>query len=144
VQPRVDLLPLFVRGGSILPVAPLTRSTAEQPAGPLTLRVYVGENCKGTLYQDDGKSYQFKEGKFLRMDSTCMAEQNKVHIRVGPHMGTYPSWWSTISVELYGWQGRNGQAELAGKPVNTKWNSATHCWQATVADSGDGLDITFE
>jgi alpha-glucosidase len=144
IQPSVDLLPLYVRGGSILPIAPLTQSTTEQPAGPLTLRVYVGESCKGTLYLDDGKSYEFKEGKFLRVDSTCAVQQNKLHILVGPHMGTYPAWWSTINVEVYGWQGRGGQAELAGKPVNTQWNSAAHCWQATVADSGNGLEITFE
>ena len=144
IQPSVDLLPLYVRGGSILPIAPLTQSTTEQPAGPLTLRVYVGENCKGTLYQDDGKSYQFKEGRFLRMDSTCAVEQNKLHIKVGPHMGTYPAWWSAINLEVYGWQGRGGQAELAGKPVNVRWDSAAHCWQATIADSGNGLEITFE
>jgi alpha-glucosidase len=144
IEPRVDLLPLYVRGGSILPVAPLTQSTTEQPEGPLILRVYVGENCKGTLYQDDGKSYHFKDGKFLRMDSTCEVEQNRLHVIVGPHMGSYPSWWSTISVEVYGWQRRDGKAELAGKPVKAKWNSATHCWQATVADSGNGLEITFE
>jgi hypothetical protein len=59
-------------------------------------------------------------------------------------MGTYPAWWSAINLEVYGWQGRGGQAELAGKPVNVRWDSAAHCWQATIADSGNGLEITFE
>ncbi len=144
IQPSPAHLPLYVRGGSILPIAPLAQSTMDTPAGPLTLRVYVGEGCKGTLYLDDGKSYDFKEGKFLRMDSTCVVEQNKLHIRIGPHQGSYPSWWSQISVEVYGWQSSNGQAILAGEPLSTKWNGATHRWQATVADNGKGMEITIE
>jgi len=144
IQPSAAQLPLYVRGGSILPIAPLTQSTMDKPAGPLTLRVYVGEGCKGTLYLDDGKSYDFKEGKFLRMDSTCAVEQNKLHIRIGSHQGSYPSWWSQIAVEVYGWKKSDGQAKLAGKPVGGQWNSATHCWLATVSDNGKGLEIIFE
>jgi alpha-glucosidase len=40
VTPTLEQLPVFIRGGSILPIAPLTQSTSETPAGPLTLRVY--------------------------------------------------------------------------------------------------------
>src|ERR1700723_3338452 len=53
IQPALDTLPVFARGGSILPIAPLVESTGETPQGPLTLRVYTGEDCEGTLYQDD-------------------------------------------------------------------------------------------
>ena len=63
----------------------------ETPAGPLTLRVYVGEDCKGTLYQDDGRSYDFKRGKFLRMDSTCSLDDKMLHIHL-VHIGFLSFW----------------------------------------------------
>ena len=144
VESSVALLPVYVRGGSIVPVAPLTQSTVETPAGPLTLRVYVGDNCKGTLYQDDGTSYDFKQGMFLRMDSTCSVEGGALHIHVGPHLGSYKAWWSSITIEVYGLPALTGHGTFQGGRVNATWNSATQVWRATIPDSGKGLDIALE
>jgi alpha-glucosidase len=144
VEPNVATLPIYVKGGSILPIAPLTQSTMETPDGPLTLRVYVGDNCSGTLYQDDGRSYDFMQGGFLRMESTCSVEHDTLHVHLGPHQGNYKAWWSEITVEVYGWPASAGHAKLAGEAVSTTWNSTTHAWQATLPDSGKGLDLTFQ
>ncbi len=71
----VSTLPVFVRAGAIVPEQPLVQSTDEKPQGPLTLRVYPpakpGENCAGSLYLDDGVSYDFKKGDFLRVGFAC-------------------------------------------------------------------------
>jgi alpha-glucosidase len=144
VEPSLATLPVYVRGGSILPIAPLTQSTMETPVGPLTLRVYVGDNCGGTLYQDDGKSYDFMQGVFLRMESTCSVEHDTLHVHLGPHQGKYKAWWSEITVEVYGWPASAGDAKLAGKAVSARWNGTIHAWQATLPDSGKGLDLTFQ
>ena len=45
VTPELAVLPVYVRGGSIVPMQPLTQSTMEVPKGPLTLRVYPGNHC---------------------------------------------------------------------------------------------------
>jgi len=71
ITPKLAELPVYVREGSILPIAPLTQSTGETPVGPLTLRVYAGGNCHGDLYQDDGKSFAFRSGQFLRLHFSC-------------------------------------------------------------------------
>jgi alpha-glucosidase len=144
VQPSVAVLPVYIRGGSILPMEPLTQSTMETPKGPLTLRVYVGEDCKGTLYQDDGVTYDFKQGEFLRMDSTCSLKGNKLYINVGSHRGSYKAWWSKITIEIYGWPSTIGHAQLAGKAVQSIWSKATHSWQVTIPDSGKGLELQLE
>jgi len=144
IEPHLAELPVYVRGGSIIPIEPLTQSTMETPVGPLTLRVYVGEDCKGTLYQDDGKTYDFKLGKFLRMDSTCSAASNTLHVEVGPHQGSYKAWWSEVTIEVYGWPASGGDAKLAGETVNAKWNDATHAWQVTVPDGGNGIELELK
>ena len=143
IQPSLAVLPLYVRGGSIIPVAPLTQSTMDTPSGPLTLRVYVGDHCKGTLYQDDGISYAFQHGQYLRMQSTCSMDHNTLHVHIAPHEGNYKAWWSQITIEVYGWSAPQAHAHLAGQAVPVTLNRASHAWQATVPDRGQGLDLTF-
>jgi alpha-glucosidase len=144
VEPSLAVLPVYVRGGSILPVAPLTQSTMETPVGPLTLRVYVGDNCRGTLYQDDGQSYDFLQGAFLRMESSCSVEHNTLHVHLGPHEGSYKAWWSEVAIEVYGWPASAGHAKVVDKSLSPIWNSTTHAWQVTLPDSGKGMDVTFQ
>jgi alpha-glucosidase len=143
IQPSVAVLPLYVRGGSIVPVSPLTQSTMDTPSGPLTLRVYLGDDCKGTLYQDDGISYDFQHGQYLRMQSTCYVDNNTLHVHIGSHEGNYKAWWSEITIEVYGWSAPLAHARLDGQAVHVTLNSASHAWQATVPDRGHGLDLTF-
>lgn len=40
IIPTLEVLPVYVRGGSIFPIEPLTQSIEETPKGPLTLRIY--------------------------------------------------------------------------------------------------------
>jgi alpha-glucosidase/alpha-D-xyloside xylohydrolase len=66
VQREVDLetLPLFVRAGSILALGPVKQHTAEISDVPLVLRVYPGANGTMTLYEDDGKTFDYENGAF--------------------------------------------------------------------------------
>ena len=77
IHRSLDTLPVFVRAGAIVPEQPLVESTDEKPQGPLTLRVYPpvqpGKDCTGSLYLDDGQSYAFQKGEFLRVAFTCHA-----------------------------------------------------------------------
>ena len=67
---EVDLgtLPLYVRAGAILPMGPLKQYTGEQVDGPLTLTVYPGADGAFSLYEDDGQSFEFRTGAFMRME----------------------------------------------------------------------------
>ncbi len=144
VQPTLAILPVYVKGGAIVPLEPLTQSTMETASGPLTLRVYVGKDCKGTLYQDDGSSYDFKQGKFLRMESNCKVEGNSLHVQVGSHQGSYKAWWSQITIEVYGWTASEVHARDGDQAIDATKNSATQSWQVTIPDKGNGMEVTFE
>lgn len=101
VHPTLASLPVYVRGGAILPVAPLTQSTSEVPNGPLTLRVFEGPDCRGSLYLDDGESYAFRQGHFLRVQFTCKSTQDDLEITISPHQGDYPAWWKELRLEIH-------------------------------------------
>jgi alpha-D-xyloside xylohydrolase len=55
-----DLLPLFVKAGSIIPMAQPALSTAFIRKDQLTVHVYVGKDGAFTLYEDDGISDSYR------------------------------------------------------------------------------------
>ena len=62
VSAPIDTIPIFVRAGSILPLGAPVLSTDEKQA-IAEVRVYPGANGEFTLYNDDGKSYAYEQGK---------------------------------------------------------------------------------
>lgn len=116
IQPKLETLPVYVREGTILPLQPLTQSTDETPQGPLTLRVYPGKDCRGSLYADDGKTMAYTRGEFLRVAFSCEVTSNGLALRVGEREGTFHPWWNRIHVEVYGWDSAGASIRLKGKP----------------------------
>ncbi len=103
VTPGPADLPVYVREGTILPIAPLVQSTGEKPSGPLTLRVFPGEHCAGSIYQDDGTTYDFRQGKYFRQQFTCaQAADGTVTINLLKPEGTFVPWWTEVRVEVVG------------------------------------------
>ncbi len=122
VRPALETLPVYVRGGAIVPVAPLTQSTSETPKGPLTLRVFEGPDCHGSAYFDDGESYAFTHGQYLRMEFSCSAGPDGLQVKIGPHEGRYPAWWTGIQLEVHSRNPLVGTATRGGKKLSARAN----------------------
>jgi alpha-glucosidase len=144
-------LPVFVRGGAIVPEQPLVQSTEETPQGPLTLRVYPpaagGKDCTGSVYLDDGVSYAFKKGAFLREGFTCHQVAEGITLTVAAREGSFGAWWKQLSVEVYG-QSKPAAASSAvvdGEKgaVTTGFDSEHHRITALVPDDGKGLELNL-
>lgn len=140
IKPTLDVLPVYVRGGSILPIQPLVQSTEEKPKGPLTLRVYTGADCHGTLYQDDGISFKYRKGAYLRMDSTCQITPGGLQIHVGAHEGSFQPWWNQVSIEVYGWQAKGASVTINGRQAALA-GSKNGFVSVTIPDRGKGSDL---
>jgi alpha-glucosidase len=138
VTPKLADLPVYVRAGAILPMEPLVQSTSETPKGPLTLRIYAGNKCSGELYQDDGKTYAFRQGVYLRMSFTCQVAKDGLHLTVSAHQGSYNAWWKQIRAEIYGWQPEKGTVVVNAKPVPL--SREAHAVVFTLPDDGKGLE----
>jgi len=63
----VDLgtMPLYVRAGSIIPLGPVKQFTAEKVDGPLSVSIYPGADASFLLYEDDGTSFNYREGEWM-------------------------------------------------------------------------------
>jgi alpha-D-xyloside xylohydrolase len=59
----IDVIPLFVRAGSILPLGEPVEST-NQTQKIARLRVYPGADADFDLYNDDGTTYNYEKGQF--------------------------------------------------------------------------------
>ena len=150
LQPRLDTLPVFVRSGSIVPEQPLVQSTEEKPQGPLTLRVYPplagGKDCSGSFYLDDGVSYAFEKGEFLRMAFTCRRTAQGLRVVVEPHLGSFAPWWKQLSIEVYGASkpASEASASLGGASANSipaSFDAEHHRITALIPDDGKGLEL---
>jgi alpha-glucosidase/alpha-D-xyloside xylohydrolase len=63
----LDTLPLYVRAGAVLPLGPIKQYTSEVVDGQLTLTVFPGADGDCSHYEDDGESFDFRNGQFMRI-----------------------------------------------------------------------------
>jgi alpha-glucosidase len=140
IQPKLETLPVYVREGSILPLQPLVQSTDETPQGPLTLRVFPGKDCHGSVYMDDGKSFAYTRGDFLRVEYSCENTPEVFTLHFGPHQGTYHPWWNKIHLEIYDWNAPRGIVRMNGNSNNIAVSSdaAKHMLSLDIDDEAQG------
>jgi alpha-glucosidase len=144
VHPTLDALPVYVRGGAIMPIQPLVQSTGETPQGPLTLRVYAGDDCRGSLYTDDGESFAFERGSFLRMNFTCSVTNDGIEITVSKHEGAYASWWKNLRFEIYGWAPSRGTVQQDGQSSSIPIEHGKNFVAVSVPDLGTDTTLKLE
>ena len=83
----VNILPLYVRAGSIVPLGPVVQYAMEKPADPIELRVYRGADGRFTLYEDEGDNYNYEKGKY----ATIPFEWNEARqtLAIGKRSGNF-------------------------------------------------------
>jgi alpha-D-xyloside xylohydrolase len=97
-----ERMPLFVRAGAIVPTGPAVLDTKEQPDGPIVLHVFTGADGSFSLYQDDGVSPAYLQGKFARIPISW--NQAAHTLTIGAREGGYEGMPGrrAISVRFYG------------------------------------------
>lgn len=60
----IDVLPLYVKAGSILPLGPKVQYAAEKKWDKLDLCIYPGADGEFVLYEDEADNYNYEKGMF--------------------------------------------------------------------------------
>ena len=81
-------IPLFARGGSILPLGPEMQWSDEKPADPLEIVVYPGADAVFTLYEDDGLTYAYEKGECSMIP--LLWDDASGTLTIGERSGSYP------------------------------------------------------
>lgn len=63
----LDILPVYVKAGSILPFGPKVSYTNEKAWDNLELRIYPGADGDFVLYEDAGDGYGYEQGEFIQI-----------------------------------------------------------------------------
>ncbi len=144
VEAALDMLPVYVRAGAIIPHQPVVQHVDQKPQGPLELRVYPGPDCRGSLYADDGNTFRYQKGEFQRLAFTCQAAQDGVRVSLGAPEGTYKPWWDSFQVTVVGVDRAPRQVSVGGTPVpNSKFDATTRS-VSVVVPAGTAADIEVQ
>ncbi|WP_374949022.1 TIM-barrel domain-containing protein [Mucilaginibacter sp.] len=62
VNVPMNMLPLYVKAGSVIPMGPVMEYATEKPADNIELRVYPGANGEFKFYEDENDNYNYEKG----------------------------------------------------------------------------------
>jgi alpha-D-xyloside xylohydrolase len=58
----INIIPLYIKAGSILPWGPDVQYAEEKKWSNLEIRIYPGEDAHFTLYEDENNGYNYEKG----------------------------------------------------------------------------------
>ncbi|GAB4366006.1 MAG: glycoside hydrolase family 31 protein [Elainellaceae cyanobacterium] len=97
----LERMPLYAKAGSIIPMQPVMQYVDERPVTELTLKVYPG-NGQYTLYEDDGRSFDYQSGAWATTTYQVRQEGNQVIVEAIDRQGNWSAGDRSVKVELAG------------------------------------------
>jgi alpha-glucosidase len=107
-------MPLYARGGAVIPSGPVMAWADERPLDRLTLDVYPDDDgaAEGLLYEDDGVSFAYEQGRYCRTVYECRIDRaSGAAALLARREGAYVPAARSIEIRLHGVQTPRG-AEL--------------------------------
>jgi len=85
----LDIIPIYIKAGSILPFGPKVQYATEKKWDNLEIRIYPGANGEFTLYEDENDNYNYEKGAFSTIKFTW--NDAKKVLRIDDCKGTFTS-----------------------------------------------------
>ena len=100
----VDLatMPLHVRAGAMLPFGPVKQYADELIDQPLSLVVYPGANGEFTLYEDDGRTFNYRRGEWMGIEMRWRDAEKRLTLQLAPGARMMPPLRREIDVRIAG------------------------------------------
>ena len=87
-QAPIDVIPLYVKAGSILPIGPDVQYAEEKKWDNLEIRIYPGADGKFVLYEDEFDNYNYEKGVYSTI--TFEWDDAKKELIIGEGKGSFP------------------------------------------------------
>jgi alpha-D-xyloside xylohydrolase len=87
-QTPLDIMPLYVKAGSIIPFGPNVQYAGEKKWDDLEIRIYPGANGKFVLYEDENDNYNYEKGIYSTI-SFNWNDKKKV-LTIDDRNGSFP------------------------------------------------------
>ena len=146
VPTPLGALPLFVRAGAIIPLAPVMMHTGAKPWDPITWRIYPGESeLSFALYEDDGQSFAYEKGQWRRTTLLVRPGAGSLLVELSPPQGLYSPPARSFRLELYDLPEVASVLRRApGTPLEWVYDPMTRALIVQMADPGQAETLTIE
>lgn len=101
VHAPLEKMPLFVRGGAIIPMQPIQQYVDELPVAPLHLRIWPGQN-EYIFFEDDGKSNTSQNQNHSLRKISVFTEETQTIVEISAREGEWTPPPREIIIELVG------------------------------------------
>lgn len=108
----LDIIPLYVKAGSILPIGPKVQYATEKKWDNLEIRVYKGADGEFTLYEDENDNYNYEKGAYSTI--TFKWNDAKNVLSINDRKGSFPGMLTERKFKIV--------IIVAGKNIDNKYN----------------------
>ncbi|MEX1184398.1 MAG: TIM-barrel domain-containing protein [Gemmatimonadota bacterium] len=115
----LSIMPLYVRAGAVLPIGPVKQYVEEQVNAPLSLVVFPGASDTSHLYEDDGISFDHRNGEFMRLSLAWDDAGRRLTIELEPGSRMLPPAPRPLEVRLAG-QASGRVVSFDGSPLTVQ------------------------
>ena len=124
VETPLNMIPLYVRAGTILPMGPMLQYASEKPADPIELRVYRGADGTFTLYEDEGDNYNYEKGAFSEIPITW--NEATQTLTFGKRKGSFPGMLTKRTFDVIWVSKDHGVAEQVTEKIDAEVSYQGH------------------
>ena len=118
-ETTLDVIPLYVKAGSIIPVGPQVQYATEKPWDHLELKVYAGANGYFILYEDEFDNYNYEKGAYTEIPISWDNASRKLTIgaRKGAYEGMLKNRKFTVTLQ----DGTQKNVDYNGKAISVRF-----------------------
>jgi alpha-glucosidase len=122
----IDRIPIFVRAGAILPTQQVMQYADQTAIDPLTLEIFPSQKSSTLLYEDDGISFDYRNGKYCLRKIEWSSGDAKSELVMDTPEGSYKPEKRNLVVKIFDWKKKPSRV-LAGNKVlvmgSTGWET---------------------
>ena len=107
---NMDIIPLYVKAGSILPWGPDVQYSTEKPWDDLEIRVYPGADGSFTLYEDENDNYNYENGAYTEIPFTW--DDDAQTLTIGARNGEFDGMMEERTFRIVKVSTRRGTGDL--------------------------------
>ncbi|MDB5013680.1 MAG: putative alpha-glycosidase [Daejeonella sp.] len=154
-QASINVIPIFVRKGSIVPMMPVMQYIHERPAYPISLEIFpatVGQEATFELYEDEGENNDYKKDIFCKTRFTTATQNDGYTLKIHPreekgfkpvgkrnlmiqmHLDSKPKSVSVNNLKIKSAKAIN--ADDVDEKLIWNWNETTKICTVKIFDSG--------
>lgn len=97
----LERMPLYVKAGAVIPLAPAMQYVKETPVSQLRIKVWSGTG-KWTLYEDDGESFEYENGIWTTTTYQVRVDNGATIVEIDERVGKWQPQPRTVTVEVVG------------------------------------------